>query len=195
MPLVAAGLPTLPGRLATAKSYAERLFTYPEIGPLPESAPRAAIVEALEGIELSDGAQPSVDAAGLDRAVAFAGGYPMFLQAVGKHAWAVATGPEISAADVDAAETAAFAELSHDLFRSRWQRATPRQRDYLSALATHGGRAKSATVALDAGFASAAAAGAVREELIDKGIVYPPERGLIAFTVPQFERFVSGHVA
>ena len=193
--LVAAGLPTLPGRLADAKSYAERLFTYPEIGPLPEVAARAAIVEAISGIKLPDGSAPEVEESALDRIVTFADGYPMFLQALGKHSWAAADGPVITLADVRAGEQVAFAELSSDLFRSRWQRATRRQRDYLVALARAGGRARSAATAEAAGFKGAGAAGAVREELIDKGLVYPPRRGEIAFTVPQFDRFVLEHVA
>ena len=82
--LVAAGLPTLPGRLADAKSYAERLFTYPELGPLTEQASRAAIVEAISGITLPDGGTPSVEDDALDRIVAFADGYPMFLQSAGQ---------------------------------------------------------------------------------------------------------------
>lgn len=93
-----------------------------------------------------------------------------------------------------AAETAAFAELSLDLFRARWQRATPRQRDYLTAIADAGGKARSADAAERAGFASAGAASPVREELIDKGIVFPPARGEIAFTVPQFDRFIREHL-
>lgn len=192
--LVAAGLPTLPGRLATAKSYAERLFTYPEIGPLGDDASRAAILEAIAGIRLPGGQSPAVDDAALATMVTFAGGYPMFLQAIGKHAWSVADGPEISMADVENAEQAAFAELSRDLFRSRWQRATARQRDYLAAIARVGGRTKSSAAALAAGFPTPAAAGPVREELIDKGMVFPPRRGEIAFTVPQFERFVNEHL-
>ena len=193
--LVAAGLPTLPGRLADAKSYAERLFTYPELGPLTEPASRAAIVEAISGITLPDGRTPSVEDDALDRIVAFADGYPMFLQALGKHSWAAAASPVITLPDVLTGEDVAFKELSTDLFRSRWQRATRRQRDYLVALAEAGGRARSAGTAEAAGFRGPGAAGAVREELIEKGIVYPPRRGEIAFTVPQFDRFVLEHVA
>lgn len=192
--LVAAGLPTLPGRLAEAKSYAERLFTYPEIGPLTGDGSRAAIVEAIAGITLADGASPDIEHAALDRIVAFAGGYPMFLQAVGKHAWTAATAPTIAVADVEAGERTAFAELSRGLFRSRWQRATSRQRDYLVAIARAGGRSGTAEMAAAAGFKDAAGASVVREQLIDKGIIYPPRRGEIAFTVPQFDRFIIEHL-
>lgn len=119
----------------------------------------------------------------------------MFLQAIGKHAWAVADGPSISRADAELARDRAFAELAQDLFRSRWQRATPRERNYLAALANAGGRGRTAEVAAAAGFPSPSAAGPVREQLIEKGTVYPPRRGEIAFTVPQFDRFVLDHLA
>jgi AAA ATPase domain len=188
---VGAGLPTLPGLMAAAKSYAERLFTYPEIGPLPPEKARLAIREALEDLALPDGGRPTIEDDALARCIDFAGGYPMFLQAIGKHAWARAAGPAIVLDDVRGAEQAAFDELSHDLFRARWQRATPRQRDYLTAIAEAGGRVGSAAAAGAAGYATPAAASPVREELISKGIVYPPARGEIAFTVPRFERFVS----
>lgn len=192
--LVGAGLPTLPGLLASAKSYSERLFTYPEIGALPPEKARAAISDALAGIELPNGGEPQIESEALDRIVAFAEGYPMFLQALGKHAWGRAQGPSISLDDVVESEDAAFVELSGDLFRARWQRATMRQRDYLRALADAGGRAGSADIALSAGYQNAAGASPVRDELIGKGIVYPPARGEIAFTVPQFDRFIRQHL-
>jgi hypothetical protein len=192
--LIGAGLPTLPGLMASAKSYAERLFTYPEIGALPPHKARAAISEALVGLTFPDGAQPTIDDAALDRIERFADGYPMFLQAIGKHAWANARGPAITVEDVTAAEPAAFEELSQGLFRARWQRATPRQRDYLVAIAGAGGRTRSAAAAEAAGYSRPATASPVREELIDKGIVYPPARGEIAFTVPQFDRFIREHL-
>jgi hypothetical protein len=122
--------------------------------------------------------------------VRFAEGYPMMLQAIGKHTWAHASGPRVDEADVAAAEQDAFDELSQELFRSRWQRATPRQRDYLAAIAVHGHSARSAEAARLASFASAQAAGPTRDELIAKGLVYAPRRGTVSFTVPQFDRFI-----
>lgn len=187
-------MPTLPGRLAEAKTYAERLFTYPRIANLEDGPSRALVTKALEGIELPGGARPEVTDAALDRMTAFSGGYPMFLQAIGKHAWAIAAGPTIDVDDARAAEEVAFEELARDLFASRWQRASPRQRDYLAAIARAGGSARTADAAAAAGFPTPSAASPVREELIDKGTIYPPRRGEIAFTVPQFDRFILRHL-
>jgi hypothetical protein len=192
--LVGAGLPTLPGVLARAKSYAERLFTYPSLGRLDAERSKAAIRGALAELELSRGVPPRIDAGALEAIVAFAEGYPMFLQSIGKHAWAHATAPTITAADVAAAEGPAMRELADDLFTSRWQRATRRQRDYIAAIARAGGQAASGAAAVGAGYPSSAEASPVRDELIGKGIIYAPQRGRLAFTVPKFDRFVMAYL-
>ncbi len=187
--LVAAGLPTLPGLLAEAKSYAERRFAYPEIGALDDSAAREAIVAPTPDVELPGG-RISFSEAALARMVGFAEGSPMMLQAIGKHTWAHAQELRVQEGVVSAAEQDAFEELSRELFRSRWQRATPRQRDYLTAIAVHGHSARSAEAARLADFTSSQAAGPTRDELIATGLVFAPHRGSVAFTVPQFDRFI-----
>ncbi|MDW5594799.1 ATP-binding protein [Conexibacter stalactiti] len=186
--LAAAGLPSLPGLLASAKSYAERLFAYPRIGLLPDAAAQRAIVEPPRTV-LGDAA-PTLDGAAVDRMVAFAAGYPMLLQAIGKHAWNRASGDRITLTDVRAAEHDAFDDLSRELFLARWQRATPRERDYLVAIATVGEPCSSAAAAHAAGFADSTAASVSRNQLIAKGLLWAPERGRIAFTMPLFDRFV-----
>jgi hypothetical protein len=186
--LVAAGLPSLPGRLATAKSYAERLFSYPVVGPLSDDDARAALTAPLP-IDVTI----ATDA--LDELVEFAEGYPLLLQLVGKHAWDLAPGPEIGKSDVALAKPAAFDSLSRELFLARWQRATPRERDYLRALAELGGHTTSGDAARGAGYADSTAAGPAREQLIAKGLLWAPERGQVAFTIPLFERFILDQAA
>jgi hypothetical protein len=186
--LVAAGLPSLPGRLATAKSYAERLFSYPVVGPLSDDEARAALTEPLPGdVTIAPGA--------LDDLVQFAEGYPLLLQLVGKHAWDLADGPEIGESDVALAEPAAFDSLSRELFLARWQRATPRERDYLRAVAELGGQGTSGDAARGAGYPDSTAAGPARDQLIAKGLLCSPERGQVAFTIPLFERFIRDQPA
>lgn len=185
---VAAGLPSLPGLLAAAKSYAERLFAYPQVGLLPDAAAAHAIREPPRKV-LGERA-PALDDDAVERMVRFAGGYPMLLQAIGKHAWNRASGDRITLDDAAAAEAEAFADLSRELFLARWQRATPRERDYLVAIASTGSECTSADAAARAGFASSTAAGPARDQLIAKGLLWAPERGRIAFTMPLFERFV-----
>ncbi|MDO8187913.1 ATP-binding protein [Conexibacter sp. JD483] len=186
--LAAAGLPSLPGLLAEAKSYAERLFAYPQVGLLPDDAARRAIVEPPRKV-LGDDA-PAIDDDAVERMIAFAGGYPMLLQAIGKHAWNRATGNAIGLADVVAGEQDAFDDLSRELFLARWQRATPRERDYLLAVAGAGGSCSSAEAARTANFGPTTAASVQRNTLIAKGLLWAPERGRVAFTMPLFERFV-----
>lgn len=193
--LVGAGLPTLPGRLAAAKSYSERLFTYPQIGRLDDQQAKAAIRETVSALRLADDNTPTISDAALDEIAQFAAGYPMFLQSIGKHAWQHATPPRIEQADVRAGREAAMGELAADLFTARWQRATPRQRDYIASIARQGGHTETAMAATGAGYRSSGNAGPVRDELILKGIIYPPRRGEIAFTVPHFDRFVLDHLA
>jgi AAA ATPase domain len=186
--LIGAGLPSLPGLLADAKSYAERLFAYPQIGLLPDEAAHAAIVEPPRKV-LGEHA-PRLDDDAVAEMVRFAGGYPMLLQAIGKHAWNRAAEDRIVLTDVIAAEDDAFADLSRELFLARWQRATPRERDYLAAIAHVGSSCSSAEAARLAGFPSTTAAGPSRDRLIAKGLLWAPERGQISFTMPLFERFV-----
>ena len=181
--LVAAGLPSLPGRLATAKSYAERLFSYPVVGPLDDEDARAALTTPLpDGVAIAPRA--------LDDLVQFAEGYPLLLQLVGKHAWDIADGSRIGTSDVGRAKPAAFESLSRELFLARWQRATPRERDYLRSIAELGGQTTSADAARGAGYADTTAAGPARDQLIGKGLLWAPERGQVAFTIPLFERFI-----
>lgn len=193
--LVGAGLPTLPGVLAAAKSYAERLFTYPSIGRLEDAQSKAAIQATLADLRLPAGQAPTITDDALDALIGFAEGYPMFLQSIGRHAWARADAPTITADDVADARGPAMDELAADLFTSRWQRATPRQRDYITSLARLGGRGAAGEVAVGAGYPSSGQASPVREELIHKGIVYPPQRGQIAFTVPKFHEFAVTYLA
>ena len=192
--MIGAGLPTLPGVLAAAKSYSERLFTYPQIGRLDDDQSARAIAQTLAELRLGDGRVPTIESAALDAITDFAEGYAMFLQSIGKHAWAQASPPRVTLSDVEAAREPAMRELAADLFTSRWQRATPRQREYVASLARLGGTGASGEVATGARFRSSVDASPVREELILKGIVYPPRRGQLAFTVPKFHEFVCAHL-
>lgn len=185
---VGAGLPSLPGLLSEAKSYAERLFAYPRIGSLDDEASRAAIREPPRKVLGADA--PAIDDAAVERMVRFAVGYPMLLQAIGKRTWDMADGDRIVLADAVAAEAVAFDDLAQELFLARWQRASPRERDYLAAIASIGEECTSAEAASAAGFAGTTAAGTVRDQLIGKGLLWSPRRGRIAFTMPLFGRFV-----
>lgn len=186
--LVGAGLPSLPGLLSDAKSYAERLFAYPRIGLLDDTAAREALREPPRKVLGADA--PTLEDDAVARMVGFAAGYPMLLQAIGKRAWDFASDDRITLDDVVAAERLAFDDLAHELFLARWQRATPRERDYLAAIASIGSECSSAEAARTAGFANSTAAGPARDQLIGKGMLWAPERGRIAFTMPLFERFV-----
>ena len=130
---VGAGLPSLPAQLAEATSYAERLYDYRPIGLLDEVAARRALV--------GPAAERNVDwvPAALEQALNVAGGYPYFLQAVGKHVWDAAVGNPISVEDVAVGTTYARAEVDEGLYRSRWERATPAQRELLRAMCDVGG--------------------------------------------------------
>lgn len=182
-----AGLPNLPTLLTEAKTYAERLFTYRRIGALARS--EAADALRLPSEALGVNWQPD----GLDHAVEAAEGYPYFLQVFGKRIWDSAPGPDvISADDARVGVLVARSELRDSFYGPRWERATPAQKAYLSAMAaeeTADGTAPSGHVAARVG-KSHRELSTSRDHLIRRGLVYAPARGLVAFTVPGMASFI-----
>ena len=182
--LVGAGLPQLRGRTGKAKSYAERLFDFPEVGSLSSEDARAALAKPAraEGVEYEPQA--------LERIVVETHGYPYFLQEWGKHVWDVAECSPIPLAAVETASAAAIASLDESFFRVRFDRLTPSEKRYLRAMAELGpGPHRSGDIAdeLDRKVTSL---GPVRSKLIEKGMVWSPSHGDTAFTVPLFDKFM-----
>ena len=183
--LVGAGLPQLPGKMGRAKSYAERLFDFPQIGPLPAEAARLAIRKpaAEEGVNLNDDA--------LDQIIKETRGYPYFLQEWGKHSWDVATSSPITLADVKQATTSAIAALDESFFRVRFDRLTPLEKRYLRAMSELGaGPHRSGDIAEKLG-RDVTSLGPTRRQLIVKGMIWSPSHGDTAFTVPLFDAFMK----
>ena len=184
--VVGAGLPHLPSVLSSSKSYSERLFHYLRIDRLDrEGADRALRAPAeREGVEFS--------AEALDALYAVSGGYPYFVQAYGKVTWDAAPASPIGKDDVLVAAPTADAELAVGFFGSRYERATPAERDYMRAMAGLGdGPVPTAEVA-DALGRKPSSLSPARDSLLKKGLVYSAERGLVAFTVPHFGQFLRG---
>jgi AAA ATPase-like protein len=188
--VVGAGLPILPGRLADAKSYAERLFVFPELGALSDDAARQAIVRPAETAIPERPVR--FDDAAVDAVLELSERYPYLLQAYGLHTWNTAPeGDVIVARDVERAQPAARRELDRDFFETRFARATGAGRRYLAAMADIGeGPYRTTDVARRGGWSSVRSASPVRQTLIDKGLIYDPERGLVDFTVPHFADFM-----
>ena len=182
--VVGAGLPHLPSVLSASKSYSERLFRYVSIDRLD----RAAADQALLAPAQREGADFEPDA--LSALYRAADGYPYFVQAYGKVTWDVATDSPVTAKDVAVASPQAEAELAVGFFGSRYERATPAERDYMRAMAQLGDDpVQTAQVADELGRKPSSVSPA-RDSLIKKGLIYSSERGLIAFTVPHFGRFL-----
>jgi hypothetical protein len=183
--LVGAGLPQLRGRMGRAKSYAERLFDFPEIGPLSSVAAKQAIRKpaADEGVV--------VEEAALEKIFSDTRGYPYFLQEWGKHAWDSADSSPITEGDVEIASQAAIAALDESFFRVRFDRLTPVEKKYLRAMAELGpGPHRSGDVA-DKLRRKVTALGPTRNQLISKGMIWSPNHGDTAFTVPLFDEFMK----
>jgi hypothetical protein len=182
--LVGAGLPSLPGQMGRAKSYAERLFAFPFIGPLDATAARDAIEvpAAALGVRFEPAATEAILQA--------TEGYPYFLQEWGKHAWDVAKGSPITVADVERAAREAVAALDESFFRVRFDRLTLAEKRYLRAMAALGpGPHRSGDIADTLG-RKVTAMGPIRAQLIDKGMVWSPNHGDTAFTVPMFDAYL-----
>ena len=183
--LVGAGLPQLSGRMGRAKSSAERLFDFPEIGPLTEAAARLALTKpaADQGVVIT--------AQALHRLIQETRGYPYFVQEWGKHAWDAADRSPITLGDVDRASRTAIAALDESFFRVRFDRLTPAEKRYLRAMAELGaGPHRSGDIAEVLGRA-VTSLGPTRNTLIAKGMIWSPHHGDTAFTVPLFDAFMQ----
>lgn len=187
--VVGAGLPSLPGILADARSYAERLFTFRAIGPLHAVAAAVAVSRPAE----SQHASWAPEAVGV--VVEASAGYPYFLQEFAKASWDYASGASIEADDARVGVEAGREKLDAGFFRSRWNRATPAEREYLRAMADDGeGPSSSGDVARRLGKTSVQQVGPTRANLIHKGMLYAPGHGLIAYTVPGMAAFIERQV-
>jgi hypothetical protein len=180
-----AGLPSLPRVLAEAKSYAERLFVFERIEHLTEDLARKALAEpaAIEGVAWDDDAISFV--------VREASGYPYFLQQFGQDTWNEASGPAIALADARVGAARGRAALDDGFFRARWARATKAEQRYLRAMAADGDAGSSSgDVAARLG-RSVTSFGPARASLIAKGLIFAPEHGVVAFTVPGMANFIQ----
>jgi hypothetical protein len=182
---VGAGLPQIAALAGNAKSYAERLFNYPEIGQLDPASARAALVVPAknEGVEFREAA--------VEEILRVTERYPYFIQEWGFHVWNSAPGSPIEATDVLEATPGVIAHLDANFFRVRFDRLTPLQQKYLRAMAELGAGPHqtgdiSATLGVDA-----QAVATVRQQLINKGMVWSQRHGETAFTVPLFNEFMK----
>jgi hypothetical protein len=187
--VVGAGLPHLPAVLSASKSYSERLFRYVRIDRLDRDDADLAVLAPCS----RENAGITLEA--LDAMFDASSGYPYFIQAYGKAAWDAAPADPITAEDVAVAAPEAEAELAVGFFGSRYERATPAEREYLRAMAemTEGKDEGAGTsdIAVYLGRKPSSLSPA-RDSLIKKGLIYSAERGRIAFTVPHFGRFLLG---
>ena len=183
--VVGAGLPQLRGRMGEAKSYAERLFDFPEIGPLSPPDAADAIVRPArnEGADIEDQAVQMI--------IQKTDGYPYFLQEWGKHTWDCSSSSPIKAQDVQSASDEAIAALDESFFRVRFDRLTPTEKKYLRAMADLGpGPHRSGDIAEELG-RTVSSLGPTRAGLIGKGMIWSPTHGDTAFTVPLFDAFMK----
>jgi hypothetical protein len=183
--VVGAGLPQLVGKAGNSKSYAERLFTYPQVGKLK----REDAIIALQKPAQQQGVAFTADA--LEQIVLLTQGYPYFLQEWGYHAWNTAKQSPITKADIDTSTPITLQKLDDDFFRVRFDRLTPSEKRYVRALAALGGTPqRSGDIAEKLGVKVNSIA-PLRAQLITKGMIYSPSHGDTAFTVPLFEEFLK----
>ncbi len=182
--MVGAGLPQIAELAGDAKSYAERLFKFPAIGNLSPTDARAA----LSTPALEEGVEFMPDA--IKMAIDVTEGYPYFLQELGYAVWTVAANSPIRAEDIAEAIPGYESKLDESFFRVRFDRATELQRAYLRAMAALGSAPQKASDVADVMGRTSQNLGPTRAELINMGLLYTPEHGYAAFTVPQFDKFV-----
>jgi len=187
---VGAGLPSLRRILPEATSYAERLYEYWHIDRLEVPEIRTALLGPAQahGVRW--------EPAALDAAVEFSDGYPYFVQVLGRRVWDLAEGPVITVADLRDAADDARRDLDAGLYAARWQRATKAEQRFMYAMASLAprGPARMSDLVEALGKSRLSQLSPARSQLISKGLVYAPERGEVAFTVPAMGEFVSRQV-
>jgi hypothetical protein len=182
--VVGTGLPQIPALAGNAKSYAERLFNYPNIGPLSAAEAKEAIAKPAQaqGVEFTGEA--------LERLFEITEGYPYFIQEWAYQVWNYAPQSPITLADVEGVEASALRRLDESFFRVRFDRLTPREKNYLRAMAELGaGPHRSGDIAAILGV-KVESLSPLRNGLIKKGMIYSPQHGDTAFTVPLFDAFM-----
>jgi hypothetical protein len=183
--LLAAGLPVLPGLAGESKSYAERLFAFPDVGALSEEDSAKAVSEPA----LANGVV--VEAKALAEIHRLTKGYPYFIQEWGYQTWNLAEASPISVQVVQAATGAVIPRLDQNFFRVRFDRLTPGEKNFLRAMAEMGpGAHRTGDIAATLGV-KVTSIGPVRSKLIKKGMIYSPAYGDMAFTVPLFDEFMK----
>ena len=182
--LLGAGLPILPGLAGDSKSYAERLFSFPDIGALSETDSAKALRDPAKA------AGVAFESDALDEVFRLTRGYPYFVQEWGYQAWNLAPSSPITKPIVQAATATVIPRLDRNFFRVRYDRLTPSEKNFLRAMAELGpGPHRTGDVA-DALKVKVTSLGPVRARLIKKGMIYSPAHGDMAFTVPLFDEFM-----
>ena len=182
--LLGAGLPILPGLAGESKSYAERLFSFPEIGALSETDAAKALQDPAKAIGAAF--QP----AALEEVFQLTKGYPYFVQEWGYQAWNRAPSSPITVEIVRKATTDVVPRLDRNFFRVRFDRLTPSEKSFLRAMASLGSGPHRTGDIAETLKVKPASLGPVRAKLIKKGMIYSPAYGDIAFTVPLFDEFM-----
>jgi len=183
--LVGAGLPQLVGNVGKAKSYAERLFDFPEIGPLPPDAATKALQLPVSQHQVSFETQA------IEQILKQTKGYPYFLQEWGSKCWEVANTRVITEDDALAATELAILQLDSSFFRVRFDRCTPMEKNYLRAMAGINNPAPRSGDIASAMNKEVHQIAPLRQSLISKGMIYSPAHGDTAFTVPLFADYMK----
>lgn len=182
--LLGAGLPILPGLAGESKSYAERLFDFPDVGALSKDHAAKALRDPARA------ARVSFEEKALDEVYRVTRGYPYFLQEWGYQAWNLASSSPITLKVIKSATDSAVARLDKNFFRVRFDRCTPSEKSFLRAMAELGaGPQRTGDIAGVLGL-KVTSLGPVRAKLIKKGMIYSPAHGDMAFTVPLFDEFM-----
>ena len=180
-----AGLPQIPALAGDSKSYAERMFHFPEVGALAEEDARLAITKPArqEGADIDDDA--------LDEICRVTERYPYYLQQWAHDAWNLAAGPRITRQDVLNATKISISVLDRDFFRVRFERCNASEKRYLRALAAMGPGAHRSGDVADLLHLKISSLAPARDRLIRKGMIYAPQYGDVAFTVPLFDAYMQ----
>lgn len=181
-----AGLPTILRIAGDAKSYSERLFQFVEISNLKYADAEKALVEPAKKYAVN------YEKHAIEYILQVTGCYPYFIQQYGQTIWKLANrGQKLTLEDAKTVYEEYIEKLNDSFYGVRFNRSTNAEKNFLFVMAKIGKYPCAMSDVAKAMGKKPRSISPLRNNLINKGLIYAPSFGEIDFTVPQFDLYLK----